>query len=323
MPPACLPRYFIIASPKSISDKNKPWLKLFQELAKAEVIRLIVTDELHLIRDQGVALRDEFLYTGGRLISQIRKDSPHTPLVAFSATAMIDDIAFVETICRFKTTRIVWATPTEMQKREVNISMTFRTVFCSVAEKLIVPFIKSQSRFIVYVDFKNHVDGVAALLRQLARESKVEDFNFLEIFGSLCPEMKAFFINVFCENLVGAEYSQYRALVGTTGASATGIDPNVDAVFRNGCPPSRSTALQELGRLCRNGHPDTKYLYHVTLNVQSYVAHLCRTEKNEKACTSEKQRAHMEQLETMKMYVCMAQRIHSRCSRAPVRTTRF
>ena len=51
VPPACPPRYFIIASPKSISDKNKPWLKLFQELGEAQVIRLIVTGKLHLIRD--------------------------------------------------------------------------------------------------------------------------------------------------------------------------------------------------------------------------------------------------------------------------------
>ena len=60
------------------------------------------------------------------------------PLVAFTATATIDDIAFVEKICRFKTTRIVWATPKEMQKSEVNISMTVRTVFRSVTEKLII-----------------------------------------------------------------------------------------------------------------------------------------------------------------------------------------
>ena len=133
----------------------------------------------------------------------------------------------------------------------------------------------------------------------------MEDFNALKISGNLRPEMKAFIIDVFCENLVGTEYAhlseQYHALVRTTGASATGIDPNVDALFRDGCPPSRSTVLQELGRLCRNSHPDTKYLYHVTFNVQSYIAHLCCMEKNEKACTSEKQRAHMEQLETMKM----------------------
>ena len=192
------------------------------------------------------------------------------PLVAFTATATIDDIAFVEKICRFKTTRIVWTTSREMQKREVNISMTVKTIVRSVAEKLIVPFTKSQSRFIVYVDFETHVDGIATLLAQLTRKNKMQHFSAPEISGSLCPEMKAFLIDIFCENLVGTGYShlseEYRALIGRTGDSSTEIDPNVDAVFRDGYPPSRSTVQQELSRLCRNGHPDTKY------PVQSYVA---------------------------------------------------
>ena len=62
------------------------------------MIRLIVTDELHLIRGQGVAFRgDEFLRTGENLISQIRKDSPRTPLVAFISVLWRFMTAFVPT----------------------------------------------------------------------------------------------------------------------------------------------------------------------------------------------------------------------------------
>lgn len=138
-----LPRIFLVASPDTLSDKEKPWLDLLLELAPHNIIRLIVADELHLVRDQGVAFRDAFENTGRRVISRIRKESPTTPVVAFTATATLEDIACVEQLYHFKTSAILWATPKEMEKRKVKIRLTCRQLWSSVAVDAAVPIMKS------------------------------------------------------------------------------------------------------------------------------------------------------------------------------------
>ena len=123
--------------------------------------------------------------------------------------------------------------------------------------------------------------------------------------------MKRLAINIFCDNVDDTDGESflstlvdYKVLIGTSDATATGIDPRVQEVYRFGCPPRRSTVWQELGRLFRFGSDASlQYLYHVTVNVQSYASLIVRTEMNGKASTEEKKRIHKEQLHTLQLFV--------------------
>lgn len=136
---------------------------------------------------------------------------------------------------------------------------------------------------------ESSIESVVGTLKEQAYKNELHDLKILELSGSTDAAMKRLAINIFCDNVTDEEvYADYKVLVGTSGATATGIDPKVVVVFRVGWPPWRSTLWQELGRLFRFGcDPSLPYLYHVTLNVGSYALLMVRTEMNGKATARE------------------------------------
>lgn len=103
---------FLIVSPQSASSTTRPWQDLFYKLAAKGLIRLLVLDEYHLVRAQGLSFRPEFPAMG-KVIAKIREESPYTRLIALTATSTLPDIAIVEHICNLRASRITWATPKE------------------------------------------------------------------------------------------------------------------------------------------------------------------------------------------------------------------
>lgn len=310
LPPRAIPRVFLIASPQCVTDKDRPWKSLILELAGSKLIRQIVVDEFHLWWKQGLTFRTEFNKAGNKIISEVTKKSPFTSVVLLTATSRLIDVALVESICGVLVTRIIWAAPREMQKRGVQIDMTCRSSFTNVAKKIVGPVMADgEKKFIVFTEFRGEVDTTAQSMREIASTIDNCTLDCLEIHGQLSSEQKGFNIDLFCENVTEPEEKKlvelYRGLVATSGSASTGIDPpNVALVARKGLPPSASTMFQEAGRLQR-GDADSanKYLYHITISVDSYALLLGRAEGSDTATREEKNRNLADHFEVMKMLV--------------------
>jgi hypothetical protein len=242
-----VPRVFLIVSPECVTDQEKPWAKLFLELATVNLIRLLVVDEFHIWRQQGVSFRPEMNKTGKKIIAEITKVSPLTSVVFLTATSQLLDIAVLESICGVRVRRIIWGSPSEMQKRCVKIEMACRSQYMTVAKQIVAKVVaKADKKFIVYTDFLDDVENIANSLREMASDLKdCEEVDFLEITGNDPSEQKAFNIDMFCENVMEPDEKAllklYRGLVATSGVASTGIDPppNLELVSRKGLPPSQ------------------------------------------------------------------------------------
>jgi hypothetical protein len=308
-----VPRVFLIVSPECVTDQEKPWANLFLELATVNLIRLLVVDEFHIWRQQGVSFRPEMNKTGKKIIAEITKVSPLTSVVFLTATSQWLDIAVLESIYGVRVRRIIWGSPREMQKRCVKIEMACRSQYLVVAKQIVAKVVaKTDKKFIVYTDFPTNVENIAHSLREMASDMKedCEEVDFLEITGNDPLELKAFIIDMFCENVMAPDEKAllklYRGLVATSGVASTGVDPppNLELVSRKGLPPSASTAFQEIGRLQRgDAAPDGVYLYHITVNVNSYAKLLLRTQMSENAKQDEKYRSFDDHFQVLKMLV--------------------
>jgi hypothetical protein len=311
LPSQCVPSVFLVVSPQRSSDKKKPWRQLFLDFAKAGLLRLMVLDELHLVREQGETLRPEFKTAGKTVLAEIKKISPKTPLALFTGTCQLMDLSLVESICSSKISRIIWASPREFQKRGIKISLVCRSSYASVAKQIVPPILDDpRKKMVAYTDFEVNVESTADAIRGVAeKDSSDRPFDCLEITGTDQTEEKALNTNIFCENLTTEEgkeaSSLYRALVATSGAASTGIDPpNVVLVSRRGCPPSLGVMFQELGRLLRNEPVQGwDYLYHMMIDVNSYAGLVWRTETSKNATRSEKDRNLTDHLQALKAIV--------------------
>lgn len=310
VPESSLPPIFLVVSPQCASDSKRPWRKLFLDLARAGLLRLMVIDELHLVREQGETLRPEFSQLGKSVIAEVKKVSPMTPIVLFSATVQLPDLVFVERMFSSNITRISWAPPRAMQKRNIFISFVCRSMYSSVAKSIMKDVISDPSKkLMAFVDFKVDVANTAGAIRDIASGIKDCDMDCLEITGDDPPEQKAFNINIFCNNVTTPAEKEaarlYGALAGTSGCVSTGVDPRgVVLVSRRGCPPSPSAMFQELGRLSRGDViPGWRYTYHMTLDVSSYARLVWRIETTPNATRAEKDRNLANLLLALKMVV--------------------
>lgn len=310
LPSKSLPVVFLVVSPQCVSDTKRPWRQLLLDLAKAEVLRLMVLDELHLVREQGESLRPEFTKAGETVFAEVKKACPKIPLALYTGTCELVDLAVVENICKSQITRIIWAPPREFSKRGVKVSMVCRSVYSAVAKTIATPIIMHpKKRMISYTDFKVDVTKTADTLRSIAAKHEVP-FDVLEICGTDPPEQKAMNINLFCQNTMTTEDEKaasklYRGLTATSGSASTGIDPpEVALVSRRGCPPSLAVMFQEQGRLLRNDLvPGWEYTYHMMIDVNSYARLVWRTETSSKATRSEKDRNLSDHLRALKAIV--------------------
>jgi len=103
---------------------------------------------------------------GKSIIAEVTKLSPLTPLVFFTATSQLVDVALVESICGVRVGRIIWATLKKFQKRGVQIDLACCSQYGTVAKKVVgAVMAKRDKKFIVYTDFTPDVESIVQSLR--------------------------------------------------------------------------------------------------------------------------------------------------------------
>lgn len=240
-----LPTVVLFTSPQTVCNPDKPWLSLILKLGDQKMVRLQVLDEFHLVCEQGLLFRPVFGTMGKKVISKIMEKNPRCPLMALTATSTLQDIALVEQeITGVSASKLMQATPKEMQRRVVTIELHCRTTWSPSILVVLTHAIKDpdKPRFIVFCNYKSDVKPALNQLRDLCdkllRDGKVR---IIEIDGDQASHQKAFNVDMFCNNVLDDDEREIsracRGMVGTTGCCCTGIDPfDTRVVAQQGCP---------------------------------------------------------------------------------------
>jgi superfamily II DNA helicase RecQ len=225
-------------------------------------LKLVACDEVHM-HVQHARFQQAFLHLKAKLFQPLKNVGHAIRYLAMTATFTEDYVQKLEKMWGIKFTEQIWATPEEMSKRGLGISLMPRSPSASTMQmkKIANRFFKEHEqrkwgKVVIYCNRKCDVEALVKHTHDTFWTSfgPHSDKFVVSVYGQgMKLEDKALNIGLFCNAIDHPLSERTLVLVATAGSANAGIDcPTVGLILRKGMPPSLFDLYQELGRLARS-----------------------------------------------------------------------
>jgi len=272
---------FIFSSPQAIISNT--WLNTIHGLIERGVLKAVVVDELHLFTQFGSYFRPEFPSLKKALFSRLvvrhhfdnstesdtqendGREQTHSsraqllvPVVLMTATIDKPHLILFSKMSGLPVhpDNWLWARASDMQRRDIDFRLDYSSQFTKLLKKFAATYFKDDDKckLMVYSNSRSAIEKVQTTFDFWLDEEQPFKGDTVAINGSLFKEQKFHRANVFNEEFdLDRCYCRSdpcpRVGFFTAGTIGAGYDNNdVKAVFRQGWPMEKLSAVQEAGR---------------------------------------------------------------------------